>query len=477
MAQKQKSTTKDKEILPLKPEYIFLVLGFIFGLLLVFKNPPWQTNDEDRHFIHAYYISQGYLLPKQGDNKIGGPMPVKLKETIKSFQGIKFSDGVKISKRRLDELAEEPLNENNKKFYHNHHYNQNPVGFFPSALGIFIGQIFNDNALWLNWFARIGSLIFYLAIVFFAIKTTPIFKTTLMLFALTPMTLYQGASITYDVLLISISFLIFALALKYALDENAFFTWKDFALFLALFVVMRFAKTGYPFIPFIFLIIPLRKYKLRIPPALGTAIMAVALFVVYSNLVTWTWSSIKSAQNYKLEKTQGLKKDFKHSRTLNIEYHLSKPFEMTGDLYNNISHFKQEWTTGVIGRFGYSYTTLPGWFYFIFGTVLLTVAFFDSNKKYKLNIYQKIISFLVAAGTVSSIIVGMYLSSPVGNKMVFGLQGRYFIPAIPFLLLILYNDKFESKEWKKWKPLAVGIFACISLIYTLAYLDNIFYQP
>ena len=94
-----------------------------------------------------------------------------------------------------------------------------------------------------------------------------------------------------------------------------------------------------------------------------------------------------------------------------------------------------------------------------------------------LNIYQKILIFFVGFGTIFLVITGMYLNSPVGGKMTFGLQGRYFIPAVPIILLLLYNNQFENKKWNKWKFIVVGLYIIIYLTYTLIYLDDTFYAP
>ena len=46
---KKKESFSDK----IKYEHLFLILATIFGLIFVFINPPWQSNDEDRHFLKS----------------------------------------------------------------------------------------------------------------------------------------------------------------------------------------------------------------------------------------------------------------------------------------------------------------------------------------------------------------------------------------------------------------------------------------
>ena len=475
MAKQINKTSKKKNFISIPPEYLFAILGLIFGLFFVFINPPFQTNDEDRHFIHSYILSQGFILPEQGPDKIGAEIPVNIIEVPKKFQGIRFSKDVKISKQKLEEAENIPLYPHNKVFYHDFHHSLNPVGFIPAATGIAIGQYINSNPVWLGWFGRIGSLIFYIVIIFFAIRITPILKNAFMLYALTPMTLYQGSSVTYDVLSFSLTVLFLALVLKYALEENSFLGWRELILLIAVMILHRFAKDGYPLIPFLFLLIPMKKVKINIKPIIIYAAMFIFSYLLFS-MPNWTWGKILSAQHYHQKTTAKLQKDFGGNWHQNLEMNLEDPGTALSNLAENLDHFRQEWTGGTIGRFGYSYTLLPNWFFLIHGLVLLFVAFYDSNKKIVLQFYQKSIAFVIGFGSIAGIIVMNYFYSPVGAKQIFGLQGRYFANAIPVLLLLLYNNKFENFNWKKWGSFIVSIYIILALTYTLFYLNDIFYS-
>jgi len=459
----------------IKPEWVFLILGLIFGLYFVFINPPWQSNDEDRHFVHSYFISQGYILGEQGDNKIGGVIPVSIVEVPQKFQGIRFSETTKISKSKLKEFEEIPLNPDNRQFMHNYEYNYNPVGFIPASIGILLGKIINSNPVWLNYFGRIGGLAFYLFILFFAIKSIPVFKNVLMLYGLTPMPLYQGSSVTYDVLSISLTFLFFALVLKYSFDEKSFVTWRELTFIVLILIVLRFSKDGYPLIPFLFFLIPSKKIRINIKSLYIYALMFGFCLILYW-LPGWTWSKIFAAQGYQLKTSMALHKDLMKDQSMNIAFQLNNPGNIISNIFGNINNFRQEWTGGTIGRFGYSYTLLPNWFFFIHGLLLIAVAFLDSRKEIVIRFYQKVIIFIVGFGSVFGIILMSYFISPVGANMIFGLQGRYFIHAIPIVLFLIYNNKFEIVFWKKWGVIILAAYIIFSLTYALIYLDDVFYK-
>lgn len=450
-------------------EYSFIIIGLAFGLLFVFINPPFQTNDEDRHFIHAYFLSEGIIIPSVKDNKIGGELPNNLVSTVQLYQGIPFQNGVKIDPKRVENTRDIPLKPNEKNFYHDFHYAQNPIPYVPHAIGIMIGRIINSNPVWLGWFGRIGGLLSYILIVFFAIRITPIFKSVIFLYSLTPMALYQGASVTYDMLSNALSFLLIAVILFFALEKEGKLSNKDFMLIFILLIFHRFSKDGYLLFPFLLFIIPSKK----IGSPFKMIIIGILLILVYY-IPNYTW--VKIINSVQIVSPPLLKKDFMLDASKNLSLNLANPFNFIRNLTDNVLYFRQEWAGGTIGRFGYSYTLLPNFFFIIHGLILLIVAFLDSNVKFLFKLYQKIIILLIGFGMAALLIVGFYLQSPIGASMVFGFQGRYLIPVVPLILLLLYNNKFEIRHLVRWKNIVLSIYVVLTLTYSIIYLNNAMYE-
>lgn len=450
-------------------EHVFVVLGLIFGILLAFMNPPWQSNDEDRHFLHAYFISEGKILGTPRTDKVGGYLPRNLVETVNSFQGIAFYEGRKIDPSKETLAKQTALDESNKEFYHNFHFRENPLAFIPYSIGIFAGKIINSNPVWLLYFARIAGLLVYLALMYLTIKLTPVFKSVFYLFGLTPMVLYQSSSVTYDMLSNSLSFLMVGIALYYAFTHEGELTWKNLLLFFLLAVAHRFSKNGYYLIPFIFFIVP--RNKIGSNAKMAIMFIALAMASVIPSY-TW-WPLVQSASSGVV--IPEMKKDFYVSMSENLSLNLSAPVTFISNIIMNLFHFGKEWMGGVLGRFGYAYAMMPEWFLAIHGIILIIVAFLDSSSKIVFSIYQKMVVAAVAFGSIALIILAFYLTSPVGASMVFGLQGRYFIPAVPVLLLLLYNSMNEKPRIYRQKMLIIGIYAAAALIYTLVFINNYFY--
>jgi len=77
----------------LNPEYIFVVLGLLFGLMIIYANPPFHSNDEDRHFYLAYEYAQGNFEPIVQNGKVGFNLPISLYNISVSTQGKNYAAG------------------------------------------------------------------------------------------------------------------------------------------------------------------------------------------------------------------------------------------------------------------------------------------------------------------------------------------------------------------------------------------------
>ena len=434
---------------------------------LVFINPPWQTNDEDRHFYNSWYYANGYFKPDSREKGIGNPMPVKLLEQVQRFQGIRFNDKSRISKQTLEDLKEVIYDKSDTVFYNNPNYNTNPVGYIPNIIGIKLGEFYKKTPLIVQWWSRAFGLFVYLLIVFFAIRIIPVYKNVLMLVALAPMSLYQSASITYDTLCNATTFLMMAFIIKWLLQKDKVST-REIGLLCVALAIQVFSKSGYYFIPFLFLIIPSEKFSFSYPK-IKLAILLIAILM----LPTFTWGAYMNSFHFQGGKP--LQNDFLFNPSQNLAYHLKNIPGMISDLLGNVLTQGKNWVIGCIGRFGYSYTPLPDGWIFVYAVALLGMASIDHNGSIKLTLKQRGISALLLLASLGVIIVGLYLTiTPVGARVIFGSQGRYFIPILPLLLFQLFGT--IPNNAKKYLPLVTILISILFLYKTVGFIDETFYN-
>ena len=94
----------------LKPEYVFLVLGGIFGIFFVFLNLLFRVPDEQRHLLHAYQVATLHVLPERYITGVGGTLPSSIVH-LKNLYDSNLSSGQKFTaalKHKLNPSQSEP---------------------------------------------------------------------------------------------------------------------------------------------------------------------------------------------------------------------------------------------------------------------------------------------------------------------------------------------------------------------------------
>ena len=90
---------------------------------------------------------------------------------------------------------------------------------------------------------------------------------------------------------------------------------------------------------------------------------------------------------------------------------------------------------------------VPGYIIYGFWTVLIISAIRKTTEKQVLSAGQRLWIFLVLAGVAS--LVGLALLfdwTPIESNYVYGIQGRYFLPMLPLLLILCKNLQIEMND-------------------------------
>ena len=453
-----------------KLETLFVIIGFIFGLAIAFINPPYHSADESRHFIRCYAVAEGNILPpKNPGNTWGSELPKSIVHSTE-YAKVRWLNGERVSKVKLDADSKLPLQKDIKVFQSWDFISTSPIPYLPFAFGIFIGKLINSSPLWILWFARIAGLLFYLIVLFYTIKISPIFKSVFFLYGLTPIVLFQGSSVTYDLMTNALTFLMLALFLKFALEKDSPLTWQSILFILFIILIQRYAKGRYFLIPFLFYLIPIKKI------GRFKAISVGVILILINYIPDYTWGSLINSGQY--QQSVISQKDFIFDGSMNLRYFADKPIKFIGNLIANIIAQRNDCIRGTIGRLGHSYLLFPDWFFILHGFALIFTAFFDSKKEYIISLFQKILIGTIGIGTCLIYILGLYLyGSPVGADAIFGIQGRYFIPAVPILLLLIYNNKFDFGKWDKKKLFILSAYVSLILLYTVYFIRDYCYIP
>ncbi|BAP55018.1 putative membrane protein [Thioploca ingrica] len=420
-----------------KPESVFILFGFIFGVLVILITPPFQVPDEHSHFFRALEVSQGDLIPTVNGNVAGGLIPVNAIATGGELAGyLAFNPQSKQSFEKLAyffKLPPEPLK---KQFAKSTAYP--PVPYLPPLIGISVGKLFHLSWLKTMYLGRVTSLFVWLLCLYLTIKVIPTSKWLVVVLALSPMTIFQAASLSADSLTIALSFLFIAIFLKLALEENIKFTPLVITLLIIIAILISLCKQAYISLIFLFFLIPIKKLGLK---RYGLFFSLMFLFTV-SSLVFW----------YHLAREAYATFPFQHFK-LTTSYHeqlsfiLTHPLQYLVVLFNTIKLYGVQLIEGFIGKLGWLDTSLPRWLLFLHAAMLIFYALTDSKPGVTISLFQKIIIFTVWLGSIILIFTLLYLTiAPIGHPVVETLQGRYFIPIGILFFLLFYNNYFQLKQ-------------------------------
>jgi len=449
-------------------ELIFVIIGLVFGLLIIFVNPPFYTADESTHFHKSYLVSRLEFLVRNNQKIWAADFPKSIVECRQRAM-INWDRGDKYSHSRFKAARNRPLKPQETLFTKVPIPSISPIPYIPFSIGIAIGIFINDNPYWLVWFGRLAGLFTFLALMYIVIRSVPFGKGIFFLYGLTPIVLYQGASVTYDMLNNAMSFILLAVFLKYAFDPNFKLTGKKLALIFALILIHRFSKGGYPLIPFLFFLIPMQKIGKPWKAVLIGLCILLCWFIP-----DYTWGLLIGAQGYQVLAIG--QKDVYFNSGMNIAFIFSHPLDFLSILLRNIWWQAAMWTRGTMGRFGHAYLNLPDWFYILHGLVLIFTAFFEPVYEYVLSRSLRWLLFGIGLGTVAVVIVGDFVTgSAVGGTVIFGLQGRYFVPAVPVLLFLLCSKEYYNRRWQQNRWIALSAWSIFTLTYLIIFFNNYFW--
>lgn len=432
------------------PEKAFSLIAVIFGSLYLLITPPFQVADEYQHYFRSYQVSEltlisqrkiadchGREITKTASLCVGGTLPLGVFLTAKNSSSVdlRFQPEKKQNPADLLALLNYRLNPKNRRFvsFANAAIYP-PIPYIPQALGMATGRLLKQPAIVLIYLGRLSNLLTWTALIYLTIKIIPFYKWLIFLLALTPMSLFQAASLSADAFTNGISFLFIATILNFSFSETKFLQTRQIITLGILAILLTVSKSVYFTLLFLYFLIPIS--KLETTKKYWTT-FALLLTTTFTPLAAWSFF-VKKALYVPLNAGAQV------SPNLQLTSILKNPLEFAGILINSLIKYGNYGIEQFIGRLGWLDTALPPFLIISYAPLLLVVAITTYHPQIWLSFRQKIIIFVIA--TLNSILIAlaMYLTwTPVGWKTIEGVQGRYFIPIAPLFFLLLYNQKIK----------------------------------
>ena len=404
-----------------KPEVLFLILGVIFGLAFMIISPPLTVADGSGHLKRAIEVSNGILYNKT---------PAKFTKT-----DVLFLHNEKFSKYAI----------NDKHFHHMSGYS--PINYLASAMGIKIGYLFK-NVILMFYLARLFNLFVWLALIYFAIRITPVFKWHFSIFALLPMNVYEGMSLAADSFVNSFSFLFFAYMFKLIFEKKEKLSNLEISGYAIFTFISAFLKGCLIYPAFLMFFVKDRR-KIIISVLVITLCGLLGSIWIFNNHIAAPFAN----QEY------------------NRYILLTKPYYVIYIVFKTMLLHYPYYIQGIIARPGQIMAKMPICVYIC--TVIIYMLNFKFvpceqriDKRYR----------IFAAGLILLFCIIMlcqlfFTWTPVGSFKVGGFQGRYLIFLLPLYFLI-FSENPDCKTYDKFKIFTAFYVICL-LTYFCCFLSCI----
>lgn len=448
----------------------FLIISLIVGMLLIYIVPPFQSPDENSHFLKSYAISTGHVYPIYKDDALRFYIPKTLVDYSNYYNK---NMGKKDFKYSYDDFYEEEYGKysfSEKDYYTFSTASSSPLCHVIPAMGIIFTKILTHiggdgrtSPLMMLHGARLFCLIFYIILGYFSIKKAPIFKRSIFVILLLPMSLYLGSSVTYDGLLYGTILLGVAeiLHLIYAKDKVEK---KDLILLSLITLILLSVKVIYSLFLILLIFIPKEKFgenKDKIIKIFGIFFVALLLYLFFKvpNIF------LKNIPSDALVTEQ-------------IKYVLHHPFNTIWTFVNNFFESSENLMFMMMGSFGLFEAKLPYLVMYLGFICLISIFISDSSMvDIKTKKYSKIVISLIGICIAFLIYAAMYITwtpimlKEVGGSIVEGVQGRYFLPLLIIIPYVIINTKLV--RFNKVNKIVSFInknyyfYSCIMLIFAL----------
>lgn len=449
-----------KHISHFTPEKIFIILGLLFGITFLVINPPFQGADECIHFGKAIDISEGHIIPKKIGNNAGFTIPTNLQTISWKFPWDNDNYHKKFKISSTFSALNVRYNYESKNFVDVSDVaiiTYPPFPYLAPSFVILIGKSINLPPLILMYLGRLACLLTWLFLTYLAIKITPVHKWSFLMLALMPTALFGASTISADSFTIGIAFLVVALFLKLSYDENKKeITIKDIFILLLLLSILTLSKPFYFIVALLFFIIPLNKFRNK-----KNMFFSILTIFLITTLIGFIW--------YYYSKSLYMPENIHASIPKQLSFILSSPLRFLHIIIISLLNNIKDYINGFVGKLGWS-LLLPLWMNIVYLITLFIISFLD-KKRFNIDYKQKIMILVILIIISILIFIVEYLAwTSVGQNIIIGVQGRYFLPIAPLLFLLVYNS-FNSLNKIKIGPSHEIYFCSLIILLIITFLS------
>ena len=430
------------------PARFFAPLALLFGALLVFITPPFQSPDEYNHFFRAFQVSEGKLFPAMLNNKrSGGYLPASLDSLKNIFLPLKGDHAAETNPETIGQTLSLRLNPADQRFidFPNTAIYA-PTGYISQAMGISLACYFTDRVLLLLYAARLANLIFWIALVWAALQWMPFQRQTMAFLALLPASLSIAASCNADVLTNGLAFYAIAVFCHQVQSRGFVMGWPGRSAAtgaLALAALNKLVFAPMALLAGLAGFDRFASWKKAFRQSFFPLTLALSAAFLWG-IKTQEWFIPYDRYEPAVRDMQTLNPGVNPSEQL--QYILGNPFSFVKTVATSCVRAAPSAAAHFVGKFGWEKNYLPGWILALLWLALGMLVFAEKNG---LSPVQRLWTAAIVLICVILWAVTMYaLWCPVGVRELDNWQGRYFVPLGPLVAMAIGVE--WGSRWEKW---------------------------
>jgi uncharacterized membrane protein len=410
----------------LRPEWLFLILATTFGSASLLLTPPCQVPDEAAHLARAFQISEGRLIPLKRGDLTGGYLPPNVALLRRSFERLERRPEQKTSAVEIRSAFARPVNGDQVFAGFPNTAIRPPLAYLPQALGLALARACSSSFLLSFYAGRLANLLVAATLFFLAIRVAPVGKWALVVLALTPMALFESASLSSDALTNALSFLLVAFVLRCACGPCERIGARDVAILALLVIALALAKPGYLLLVLAYFLIP--------PERLGGWKRYLGVFALVAACELMT----AGAWGLAVRDVYSPVVPGKSDPRAQLHHVLAHPGEFLRAVLRSSTVDAPGTLREYLGVLGMLDTPMPGPLLVLEGLLIVGTALLAFGPPGTVRRRQALVALTTALLTYLSLLTAIHLNwDKVGATSSIDVQGRYYIPLGPLVAVAL----------------------------------------
>lgn len=410
-------------------EKIFMAIIFLIGVCYTLVFTPGTIPDEAIHIRNtlgysSIILSKGTnedIVIRECENFIGDTQPSI--KTINSYRKLIVENNNSNVYVKTGQVLSSDFS---------------VVSYLPGIIIVSVCRLLSLGGILTIYLARFANFLVYVFASYYAIKKIPIAKIACLALALLPMAVHQSISLSYDAIILSSALLVIGYGFSFVYGKDKI-TKKDIIIYISASCVLITQKSG---VYFLLNMIPLLIGKNRVESCKERIKLKMILTLPWITTMIGFPVLTKSTQ-VSSTMTQTNIIGWAGKEGYSISYFLANVKEtimlFARTIIKKFDHYVFTTLGQQLGSLNLllSKSFFMGWLITIF-----TGCFKTPNEQEDVPIWHKILyvfSFLAICGV--SMLAMAFAFTPIGWPTIEGVQGRYFLPSLMLLVVIVRTKK------------------------------------